>query len=122
LIGYLDGSLDGLGEDQSSSVFVSDSNSTVRDITLRVAAGKTSFVLGSNYFGNPKLLRTISGILRVRSGQFGCKVWNITRLMSPEIAMAKIGHVYEGPHVFPTLNFHDVVLLKAHQRRDWGLQ
>ncbi len=90
----------------------------VKDVTLGVEQGKSLVVLGANGAGKTTLLRTVSGVIRP---QQGCVIYqgrDITKLEPPQIAMAGIGHVPEGRHVFPTLSVGDNLRLGACKRRD----
>ena len=90
----------------------------VRDVSLHVLEGEILAILGSNGAGKTTLLRTISGILRQRSGQVVYEGAEITHLSPQAIAARGIGHVPEGRLVFPTLTVQDNLLLGACRRHD----
>ena len=90
----------------------------VRDASFQVPEGEIVAVLGSNGAGKTTLLRTISGVLRARSGRIVYQGRDITRLGSPQIVGGGIGHVPEGRHIFPTLSVQDNLMLGARKRRD----
>ena len=92
--------------------------SAIRDISLRVYPGEIVAVLGSNGAGKTTLLRTISGLLRPRSGAVLYEGADITRLRAQEIASRGVGQVPEGRHVFAPLSVIDNLKLGACCRGD----
>lgn len=91
----------------------------VRNVSFHVDPGEIVAVLGANGAGKTTLLRTISGVLRARSGRVSFEGCDITRLTSPEVAELGVCQVPEGRHVFPSLSVQDNLMLGAgrHPKR-----
>jgi branched-chain amino acid transport system ATP-binding protein len=119
----------------------------LQGVSLEINAGEIVTLIGSNGAGKTTLLRTISGLLRPRSGEI---VWSgfenptpnppkwvmegevmvdrsrqrldrielLSRRMPHEIVRFGISHVPEGRQVFPQLTVRENLLLGAYQRRD----
>ena len=65
-------------------------------VSFTVAAGSVTAVLGANGAGKTTLVRTISGLVRPRSGSIRFDQKEISRLAPEAIARLGIGHVPEG--------------------------
>ena len=88
------------------------------DISLAVAAGEITCIVGSNGAGKTTLLRTISGLVPATSGRISFAGEDITALHSDRILARGIAHVPEGRRLFRGLNVRDNLLLGAYLRRD----
>ncbi|MGE5334278.1 MAG: ABC transporter ATP-binding protein [Nitrososphaerota archaeon] len=75
----------------------------VRNLSISVGAGEVVALLGANGAGKTTTLRTISGLLRPRSGEvrFGGK--RIDRKSTEQIARSGVAHLPEGRGIFPRL-------------------
>jgi branched-chain amino acid transport system ATP-binding protein len=76
-------------------------------VSIGVAAGTITAVLGANGAGKTTLLRTISGLVRPRSGRILLGEANVTRRAPEEIARAGIAHVPEGQGVITELTIEE---------------
>ncbi len=92
--------------------------SAIRDVSIQVYPGEIVAVLGSNGAGKTTLLRTISGLLRPRSGKVMYENRDIVNRPPQKISALGIGHVPEGRHIFPSLSVYDNLLLGACRRHD----
>jgi len=88
----------------------------LRGLDLFVAPGEVVAVLGSNGVGKSTLNRTISGILRARSGSIGFDGANIEHADSSEIVGRGLIHVPEGRRIFPNLSVRENLDLGSYRR------
>jgi branched-chain amino acid transport system ATP-binding protein len=75
----------------------------VDGVSLQVAAGSITAVLGANGAGKTSLLRTITGLVPARSGRILLDGTDITRLPVEEIVRRGMAHVPEGRGVIAEL-------------------
>ena len=91
----------------------------LQGVSLSVGAGEVVTLIGANGAGKSTLLRTVSGLVRPRSGtiQYDRTV-RLDTLPPHTIVREGISHVPEGRHVFANLTVRENLLLGAYQRRD----
>jgi len=87
-------------------------------IDLQVAEGEAVCLVGSNGAGKSTLLRTISGLLRTRSGGIEFRGEDITNRTPRQILSHGIVHVPEGRRLFGPMNVIDNLLTGAYLRND----
>ncbi len=90
----------------------------LRDVSMQVNEGEIVALLGSNGAGKSTLLKTISGVIRPRSGQI---LWNdqaIHILPSHKIVGLGIIQIPEGRAVFPELTVSENLRMGSFIRRD----
>jgi branched-chain amino acid transport system ATP-binding protein len=92
--------------------------SALRGISLRVANGSIVTLIGGNGAGKTTTLRTISGLLRPRSGTVTFLGEDITQLPAHKIVARGIGHVPEGRMVFSNLTVDENLSMGSYLRRD----
>ena len=90
----------------------------VDEVSLEVAEGSVTAVLGANGAGKTSLLSTISGLVRARSGavRFGGR--DITRMRAEQIVRLGLAHVPEGGGAIGELLVEDNLRLGSLWRRD----
>jgi len=88
----------------------------LRGIDLDVADGEIVAVLGSNGVGKTTLNKTLSGVVRARSGEIIFDGQRIDRLAPPEIVAAGLIHVPEGRRIFPDMNGRENLQLGSYRR------
>jgi branched-chain amino acid transport system ATP-binding protein len=88
------------------------------DISLAIAAGEITCLVGSNGAGKTTLLRTISGLVPATSGRIAFAGADITARAPDEILARGVTHVPEGRRLFRGLDVRDNLLLGAYLRRD----
>jgi branched-chain amino acid transport system ATP-binding protein len=76
-------------------------------VSIGVPAGTITAVLGANGAGKTTLLRTISGLIRPRSGQVRLDEASMSRRSPEDIARAGIAHVPEGQGVIAELTIEE---------------
>src|SRR5690606_14586788 len=79
----------------------------LKGIDLSVNEGEIVTLVGANGAGKSTTLRTISGIVRARSGQVLFNGQDVTQMQPHDIARMGIGHVPEGRRIFPQLTVHE---------------
>jgi len=91
-------------------------------VSLTVADSSITAVLGANGAGKTTLVRTISGLVRPRSGSVRLDGRDITRLAPEEIARLGVAHVPQGQAVLAELTVDENLRLGGLWRRDPGGQ
>jgi branched-chain amino acid transport system ATP-binding protein len=76
-------------------------------VSIGAAAGTITAVLGANGAGKTTLLRTISGLLKPRSGRITLDGASVARRHPEDVARAGIAHVPEGQGVITELTIED---------------
>ena len=89
----------------------------LRDVSIKVEAGRLVAILGANGAGKSTLLRAISGIARTASGTITLRGEEITRLSAEEIVRRGVSHVPEGRGIFPDLTVNENLMIGAYVRR-----
>jgi len=102
-----------------SNLEVSYGNITaLRGIDLEVRKGEIVTLIGANGAGKTTTLRTISGLLKPRSGDVHYDGRNITGTKPHTIAAMGVSHVPEGRGIFANLTVSDNLELGAYLRKD----
>jgi branched-chain amino acid transport system ATP-binding protein len=89
----------------------------LRDVSLSVPRGSITAVLGANGAGKTTLLRTLSGLLRPRSGRVVLDDRDIGRTPVEDIVRAGLAHVPEGRGVIVELTVEENLRLGGLIRR-----
>jgi branched-chain amino acid transport system ATP-binding protein len=89
----------------------------VDQVSLKVAPGTVTAVLGANGAGKTSLLRTISGLERASHGSVRLDGENITRLPVEDIVRRGLAHVPEGRGVVAELTVEENLRLGGLWRR-----
>lgn len=87
-------------------------------VSLEVNKGEIVTLIGANGAGKSTLLKTISGLIRPKSGAIYFEDIDITKRSSMEIVKAGISHVPEGRRVFPEMSVLENLELGAYMRKD----
>ncbi|MEM1557736.1 MAG: ABC transporter ATP-binding protein [Thermoproteota archaeon] len=86
-------------------------------VSIDVEEGKLVSVLGPNGAGKTTLIKTISGLLKPRSGQIIFDEVDITRYSPHMVADIGICTVPEGRRIFPNLTVRENLLMGAYNSR-----
>ena len=87
-------------------------------ITLRVMSGEIVTLIGANGAGTTTTLRTISGLLKPKTGEVMYDGRNITGTKPHVITAMGVSHVPEGRGIFANLTVNDNLELGAYLRKD----
>ena len=86
----------------------------LRGIRIAVQTGEIVTLIGANGAGKSTTLRSISGLVRPRSGVIRWKGREIQREPVDEIPAMGIGHVPEGRRIFPRLTVEENLDIGAY--------
>jgi branched-chain amino acid transport system ATP-binding protein len=95
-----------------------DRADVLEEVTLTVAAGKITCLLGSNGSGKTTLIRSILGLTRPRRGRILFGGTDLTRLPTHRIVASGIAAIPEGRKVFPRLTVSENLRLGAYLETD----
>ena len=83
----------------------------LRGVSLTAQAGEITVVLGRNGVGKTTLLKSLMGLVPIRTGQITFDGEPITKATPYERARAGIGYVPQGREVFARLTVHENLLM-----------
>jgi branched-chain amino acid transport system ATP-binding protein len=89
------------------------------DISLKVEEGEIVFLIGPNGHGKTTILRTISGLIKPKSGTVRFNSTEIQKLSPRKIVERGIIHVPEGDHLFPRMTVLENLKLGAYTDKAW---
>jgi len=92
----------------------------LKGVSLEVNEGETVALIGANGAGKSSILRAITGLKRIRSGEIRFAGQRIDGLAPDEIVKLGIAMVPEGRRVFPLMSVRDNLLMGAFSRADKG--
>ncbi len=90
----------------------------IKGISLEVKQGEIVTLIGANGAGKSTTLRTISGLLRAKSGSINFMDKDITYLAAHEIVAQGLCQVPEGRRVFANMTVMENLEMGAYLRRD----
>jgi urea transport system ATP-binding protein len=88
----------------------------LRRISLEVAPGQVTAILGRNGVGKTTLLKAIMGLVPVASGRVAFGGVDLTRAPPHARARAGIGYVPQGREIFPRLTVEENLLVGLRAR------
>jgi len=92
--------------------------SALSGISFTLEAGRIVTLIGANGAGKTTTLRTLSGLLRAKSGSILFKGEDITRLPPHQIVARGLCHVPEGRMIFAELTIDENLAMGAYLQRD----
>jgi branched-chain amino acid transport system ATP-binding protein len=102
-----------------SDLFVSyGAISALRGISLKVGKGAIVTLIGGNGAGKTTTLRTISGLLRPKSGKVTFLGEDITTVPAHKIVARGLCHVPEGRMIFSNLTVDENLAMGAYLQKD----
>ena len=99
------------------TVFYEKANA-LQDVALAVKENSISTIIGANGAGKSTILRAISGLAPISSGEIWFEGTRIDSLRTPDIVKLGIIHVPEGRQLFPFLTVLVNLKLGAAVRKD----
>ena len=90
----------------------------LQGISFHVKEGEIVTLIGANGAGKSTTLRTISGLLRSRTGSITFKGTDITTIPAEKIVRMGISHVPEGRKIFAPLSVRENLMMGAYTRSD----
>jgi branched-chain amino acid transport system ATP-binding protein len=94
-------------------------SSILQEISIEMAEGEVIAILGANGSGKTTLLKTISGLIRPRSGEIRFNEQRIDRLPPEQIVRLGISQCPEGRRLFPYMSVVENLQLGAYWRNRW---
>jgi urea transport system ATP-binding protein len=91
------------------NVFYGESQ-VLHDLNFDLSAGETVAVMGRNGMGKTTLLKSLIGMIPVRSGDIVLDEKNLAQLKSYERVAAGFGYVPQGRMIFPYLSVEENIL------------
>jgi len=90
----------------------------LKGISIDVESGAIVTLIGANGAGKSTMLRAISGLVGVSSGEIYFQGKKMDGLSPQQIVRAGIAHVPEGRRVFPYMSVKENLMLGAFRRKD----
>ena len=90
----------------------------LENVSIDVNPGEIVAIIGSNGAGKSTLLRTISGLLRPRTGSIAYKERDLTAESPDAIVKHGISHSPEGRRIFTNMTVQENLKLGAYIRKD----
>jgi branched-chain amino acid transport system ATP-binding protein len=90
----------------------------LQGVSFNINEGEIVTLIGANGAGKSTTLRTLSGLLRSRSGSITFKGQDIGDLPAEKIVEAGISHVPEGRKIFAPLSVRENLIMGAYTRTD----
>lgn len=85
----------------------------LRDVSFAVNSGECAVLVGPNGHGKSTILRTISGFLRIHSGNISFDGLDVSSTRSDVLVSHGLVHIPQGDHVFGDMSVHENLILGA---------
>lgn len=90
----------------------------LRDINFHINEGEIAVLIGANGAGKTTTLKTISGILKPKTGKILFEGKDVNLCIAPDIVKLGISHVPEGRRIFPRMTVMENLEMGAYTRKD----
>ncbi len=90
----------------------------LKDINFYINEGEIVVLIGANGAGKTTTLKTISGILKPKTGKILFEGKDVNSYIAPEIVKLGISHVPEGRRIFPQMTVMENLEMGAYTRND----
>jgi len=98
----------------------------LRNVDFRVSRGEAVGLMGRNGMGKTTLIKSLLGLVPVRSGKVRVANRDMNNAPPYRIARAGVGYVPEGRGIFPTLSVIENLVMASRPgvdgRTDWTLE
>jgi branched-chain amino acid transport system ATP-binding protein len=102
---------------QNVTVFY-DTAEAIKDVTILQEEGSVISVIGANGAGKSTILKSISGLVPLKTGEIEFRGEKINGLSVDKIVELGIAHVPEGRRLFPYMSVAENIGLGAYLRKD----
>lgn len=90
----------------------------LKGISFTVSQGETVAIIGNNGAGKTTAVKTVSGLLRPKSGEIRFMGERINGLRPDQIVRLGISHSPEGRKVFPAMSVRENLLMGAYTEKN----
>jgi branched-chain amino acid transport system ATP-binding protein len=90
----------------------------LKGVSMNVGEKMLVTLIGANGAGKTSILRTISGLKVLTSGEIWFQGKRIDKIPPHDIVRLGIAHIPEGRRLFPTMTVLDNLMLGAYSRKD----
>lgn len=90
----------------------------LKDVNMTVPDGKIVSLIGANGAGKSTTLKSILGLIKIKSGEIEYEDKDIVKMPTKAIVKTGITLVPEGRHIFPDLTVYENLCLGAYTRND----
>lgn len=90
----------------------------LKGVSIELNEGETVALIGANGAGKSSILRAITGLRKIKSGQITYMGERLDGTSAPEVVRKGIAMVPEGRRVFPLMSVKDNLLMGAFTRSD----
>lgn len=90
------------------------------DVSIDVGEGEIVAVIGPNGAGKSTMLRTISGLIRPRSGEIRFRGTRLNDAPAHSLIGLGIAHVPEGRRLFPQMTIRENLTMGAYGAQTWN--
>jgi urea transport system ATP-binding protein len=94
------------------------STNIVNDFSFSINKGQILCITGRNGMGKTTLMKTIMGLIELRSGSIFFKNENISKSNSSTRSIMGIGYVPQGREIFSSLTVEQNILMPAYTRKN----
>jgi urea transport system ATP-binding protein len=91
---------------------------TLWDVSINLAPGQCTCLMGRNGVGKTTLLKTVMGLVPAKSGSVQFESTELLGKKTPQRAKLGIGYVPQGREIFPQMSVEDNLKLGLSSRRD----
>jgi branched-chain amino acid transport system ATP-binding protein len=95
-----------------------DKAEAVRGVTIEVAEGSVTGLVGNNGAGKSTILKAVSGLLTISSGEMWFQDRRLDGLESHDIVRLGVVQIPEGRRLFPHMSVFDNITIGAYLRKD----